>query len=593
MGGIFGTIGDLDAGVVAAMGRRLQHRGHRVQCFEVSSQVTLGEWLSHEATGRLTLGHWAMVADGDIYNALELQKMLADRGIAPIGDRPELLILQGFREFGDEIFNRVNGDFALALWDDDRRLLRLVRDPVGMRPLYYWHQNGIFAFASEYKALLAIPQLPVVADRAALQTLQYTKYPPTNRTLIENIVAVPPGHCLEYEQGKIRSDRYWDLTVEARETGGDRAAEVRDIFLEAVRRQTADLDRQVGVTLSGGVDSASVAAAIRKVRPDLHLHAFTCGYGESDPEILTAAIVAEAIGCDRHPIYVTPHDIPPLLPQIVWHLEDPIARSETVQKFVTAGKAAEYVDVVLAGYASDGLYGGMPKHKLVKLMEWLPPLKTPLTEFYSYTQTSRPPQTLLGKALHWAYYRGADAPAPAIEGVQVAPPVESIPPLQPELLNTVLKSGVVNGVGKWLPKAERLHIAHGVTVRSPFLDLDLIDNAFAIPERYKIYRWREKHIFREAVKPLLPPAVLNRPKFPQAMKYDRLFSDVLDEICTEFLTPERVRSRGFFSVAEIENLRRRPKNGLYSSERSMRLWTAILTELWAQLFIDGRGEKPE
>jgi asparagine synthase (glutamine-hydrolysing) len=199
----------------------------------------------------------------------------------------------------------------------------------------------------------------------------------------------------------------------------------------------------------------------------------------------------------------------------------------------------------------------------------------------------------LGKALHWAYYRGADAPAPAIEGVQVAPPVESIPPLQPELLNIVLKSGVVNGVGKWLPKAERLHVAHGVTVRSPFLDRNLINNAFEIPERYKIYRWREKHIFREAVKPLLPPAALNRPKFPQAMKYDRVFSDILDEICTEFLTPERVRSRGFFSVADIENLRRRPKNGLHSSERSMRLWTAILTELWAQLFIDGRGKKPE
>ena len=156
----------------------------------------------------------------------------------------------------------------------------------------------------------------------------------------------------------------------------------------------------------------------------------------------------------------------------------------------------------------------------------------------------------------------------------------------------MLLAGMTGGVTKWLPKVDRTHMAFALRYCSPFADVELIQGAFHIPDRYKIRGWREKHIFREAVRPLLPLEVLNRPKFPQAMNYDKTLSDVLDCLAHQILSREAVQARGLFNMADIERLLQRQPTAAYSAEHAMRLWTAILTELWAQIFIDNRGAAP-
>lgn len=592
MSAIYGCVGQVDADLLEAMGTRLSHRGPHTLTSVHDTHIALGERLPARVNPLVT-NEFAVVADAAIYNLDELHQKLAMQGYTCQSDRAEEVLLQGYATYGPAICEHLNGDFAFAVWDFARSRLFLARDAVGTRPLYYWHGGGRFAFASEYKALLVLPFVPAQPDRDAIQLLQYTKYPPADHTLLQDIVSVPAGSYLEYDlNGICQVGRYWTIQAELIDIPeAEHAQSVREHFLAAVERRIGNRS-EIGATLSGGVDSAAVVAAIRRVRSNIKLHTFTCGYGPEDPEIKTAAITAEAVGAIHHPLYVTPVDIPQRLPKLVWHLEDPIARSETVYKYETAKVAAEYVDVVLAGYASDGLYAGMPKHKIIRMIQWLPWFKTPLEEFYNYTQVSIRPASVIGRMMQMAYFRNSDSPPPEVIGATTRPNVSALPRRKSELLNEVLKSGVVYGVPKWLPKAERLHMAHGLEVRSPFIDVTLIHQAFQIPDKYKIKGWREKHIFREAVQPLLPPEVLNRPKFPQAMKYDKVLSDVLERITHQILSPEAVQARGFFDTADIDRLLQRRPFTAYSAEQSMRLWTAILTELWARIYVDNRGTAP-
>lgn len=592
MGAIYGLIGEGDRQALGSMGERLAHRGVATNEVEFRRGVLLGERVHGTSLRVLATEDVVLVADADLYNAAELRDELSRLGHTFHSNRDDEVFLAGYLQYGPAICERLNGDYALALWDGRENLLVLARDPMGTRPLHYWRGEGLFAFASEYKALLALPMVPARPDRQAIQELQYTKFPPLNGTLLAGIASAPAGHVTVWKHGELRSERYWSVEIEpVALPEGQLVRQVREHFLEAVRRRVADID-PVGATLSGGIDSAAVAAAIRRVKPEATLHTFTCGYGPDDPEVRGAEITAEALSTSHHPIFMDPADLPRVAPRVVWHLEDPIARSESVLKFVTAGHAARHVSVVMAGYSGDGLYAGMDRHKLISLIQRLPWLRTPVEEFYQYTQTSAPPESLAGRLLQRAYYRGADAPPPRVIGAEPPARPRQLPASNHELVNRVLKAGLESGVPKWMPKVDRTHMAHGVRVRSPYFDIELIRHAFTIPDRCKIKGWREKHILREALRPLLPEAVLNRPKFAQAVSYDRRLSDVLERLASDLLSPRAVRERGLFQPGDLEMLRRRPRGGVYSPERAMRLWTAIMTEIWARTFLDLRGEQP-
>ena len=591
MAAIYGIIGETDEGLLAAMGARLAHRGPTPGDWVYSSAL-LGERTHDTAPARLAADGIALVAEADIYNLDELRDDLIARGAVFETDRPDEVFLHGYARFGTDFFSRVNGDYNLAIWDGPRNTLLLVRDALGSRPLYYWQGDGVLAFATEYKALLALPFVPAEPDRDAIQHLQYTKSAPRDRTLLKGILSVPAGHFMEYTAGDLRFQRHFTIQLDPQDLPEAAHAEaVRQKFLAAVDRRIGPLTR-MGATLSGGVDSASVVAAMRHVRPELDILAFTCGYGPGDPEIRTAAVTARATGAAHFPVYVRPEDFPPLLPKVVWHLEDPVARTETVLTYETARRAAEQADVVMTGYEADLLFGGMPKYKILKLIDWLPFLKAPLGEFYNYTQVSVLPESAAGKAMQRLYYRGKDSPPPATLGASGPLRADPLPAEDHERLNQVLRNGLHAGV-RGLLKADRVHLAHGLRFRSPFTDMELIRTAFQIPGNLKIRGWREKHIFREAIRPLLPPDVLNTPKFPQAVQYDLAFSEVMETLTRETLSLQAMSRRGFFNPADIERLARRAPGEVYSAERSMRLWTAVLTELWARIFIDCRGEAPQ
>jgi asparagine synthase (glutamine-hydrolysing) len=589
MAGVFGLLGTVDQRVLRAMACRLAHRGQTMDAREVAQGVGLGCMADHSSVGLVEQHGCTMAADLALYNESELRAELALQT-----EGAGRLILEAYRRLEGDGFAMINGDFALALWDDDAKQLVLARDFAGVRPLYFAPlPSGGLAFASEYKALLAIDEVAAEPDLDMVQWLQHTKHLPSGRTLLRAVRAVPPGTALAFDgQGQT----IWEKRMPALELAVERMAmdaardSVADAFMRAMERRIARKS-VVGVALSGGIDSIGVACASRQLLPNGEIHTFTAGSGADDPEIMRAEFVADRIGAIQHSVPVTPAEVTEHLPELVWHLEHPIARTEAVQFYALGQKARGLVDTILTGVAADGLFAGMPRHKILWLIEQLPFLRGPLTEFYGLTQAGRLPETILGSLLDRIYFRGSLPAVPAIKGSRYRPTLPEFPANGREFVNRVLCAGFQESVASWLPKLERTLRAGGVSFASPFLDRDLMRVAFTIPGAYKIRRGKEKYVLRQAIRSIVPAQVLSAPKFPMRMQHDRAFSDTLDSLADRILSWERVEQRGFMDFAAVDGLRRRQPGRPYSSEGAMRLWTALLTEIWAQEFLDLRGAR--
>ena len=334
MGAVYGILGGSDRGELSAVGARLEHRGGESAEWSPAEGVWLGVRGSAAAVARQRGG--AIAFDGAIDNRGELARSLgrAPESAEPSGDG--VLAVELWEAFGEDGLARIAGQFAFALWDARDRRVVLARDRVGYAPLYFALAGERLIFASEYKALLAVESVPAAANRAALQAIHNTKWVLPGFTCLQGVHPVAPGTLLEVGDGRPVSRRFWDIPVRAadRDEAGH-AAHLRQSFLETLRMQAEPYDR-IGVSLSGGLDSAVVAAGARAVAGDREVHTFSAGYGEDDRELVNAGIVARELGTVHHPVVLDPDDLPGLLPWMVWHLEEPIWREDIAYLFAAA-----------------------------------------------------------------------------------------------------------------------------------------------------------------------------------------------------------------------------------------------------------------
>jgi asparagine synthase (glutamine-hydrolysing) len=532
-----------------------------------------------------------LVFDGAIDNRAELGRMLKRQPVEqPSVESDALLVLELFSALGTEAFQEIAGQFALALWDPTGRRLLLARDRIGYAPLYFTTDRGRFVFASEYKALLALEGVPARPNRDAIQVIQSTKWVQPGATCLEGIYPVSPGTWLSLEPAGLQTARFWDIPirVERRDEAGHTAA-LRTSFLETLRRQTEPYQR-IGISLSGGLDSAVMAAGARYVAPEKELHTFSAGYGPDDRELVNAAEVARVLGTEHHPLVLDPEDLPDLLPWMVWHMEEPIGREDIAYLFVAAREAAHHVDLVLTGFGFDGLFAGLPRHRVADVALRVPPLAAPLREFYDYTVRSVPPRSLPGRLLTQLYFRGKDFAAPAVLGAQPVAPLESFGPGIDQPLSRFLRKGFL--LLPYQSVVERLYAGAGVRVNAHHTDPGFLKAAFSIPDRLKIHGRTQKYILRKACAGLLPDSILSYGKSFNRLKHDLQLSSVLDRLADELLSPSSVSDRGLVEQSYLTALRRRSSSKPYSQERAYRLWSLLLLEMWSRTFLDDRGAKP-
>lgn len=579
MGAICGLLAE-EPGIVRAMAHRIAHRSIAPATIHELDGITLASFDGGFAAGR----RHALCADIDV------------PGSDWRDDTPEHRTAT-LRVFGDcdcpatDVPAEIEGDFAAAIIELDTGQVVLARDRAGARPLYYAFWRGRLAFASEYKALLALPGIGRRPDLAAIQQLQAAKVVAAEATLLAAVRQVPSGSYLMVDgQATPVSGRFWkpSLDIDQRSGSGALSKQVCDTFLQCVGDRIHDA---AAISLSGGVDSIAILAAARMLRPDSRILTYSAGDSHDDPELINARRAADHFRTEHHEVVIDPDRLPEIMPVLIWHLEDPIARTETLMTFELCRLASKQVRVLLRGDGADGLFGGMERHRLLAIGGRLPAARGVMADIYRFTQSGARPSTWIGRTLVNRHVARNIPLVPIVIGAPQTSPAGPLPS-GPEMLNQVLVEGPCHALPMLLQKGERMHAAFAMRGLSPFTDRRMIELAARIPSRYKHDGWHDKKIFRESMLGLLPAGLTALAKHPQRVRETVAFCDALEQLAGRWLTPGAVARRGLLAPDAVRRMLVRPAGRAWKPEHAMRIWTLIGTEIWASTFLDRDGSGP-
>jgi asparagine synthase (glutamine-hydrolysing) len=556
------------------------------------------------------------VLNGEIYNFRALRGQLEGRGhrFRSQGDT-EVLVHLAEDEGPVELARRLDGMFAFAVWNDRMQRLVLGRDRLGKKPLYYvLTQQGDLVFASEVKALFVHPEVERTVDEDVLPAYLTFGYVPCPRTFFRGIRSVPPGHVLSFSPGgEPHLERYWEPPLPAR-NGGRRsalsleaaAAQVRARLEKAVERRLLS-DVPLGTFLSGGIDSSAVTA-IAATRVDHRLATFTMGFEDDEgfDERPYARLVARHCGTDHHEFLVKP-DAAELVGQLVWHYDQPFGDSSAVPTYLLARETRGEVTVALSGDGGDELFAGYERFAGGLLVDRYARVPAPIQRLVeaglgaapaggpkSRVQTARRFADAASHGLPQAYLSwvsfvsrgdrtrllgsGGDVSLAEYDDIWA----ESMgAPVLDRLLDLNLRTYLLDDL---LPKADRMSMAHGLEVRSPFLDRELLEYAAALSPRLKVRGLALKRVLKEAVRDLLPPEILRRGKRGFGVPLDRWFREDLRGYVSDTLAARDAHVGGYLQTAVVRELLEEHWSGRRNLGHT--LWTLLTLEIFLRQRLD-------
>ncbi|HEY2921342.1 MAG TPA: asparagine synthase (glutamine-hydrolyzing) [Candidatus Binatia bacterium] len=636
MCGIFGLI-DLkgeprsDQELMAKMGAAMVHRGPDDAGVYFGAGLAFGmRRLSiidleggHQPIANEDDSVW-VVCNGEIYNYRELRLYLEQRGHRFRCRSDTEVIVHLYEEMGTDLFKRLRGMFAIAIWDSTSSRLVLARDRLGKKPLYVARQRDRILFASEIKAILQQDSIRRELNLQALKEYLALGYVPAPLTLFEGIEKVLPGYYLVCERGAVSQTQYWDVKFEEERSAHSEeewAERVREKLLESVKVRLVS-DVPLGAFLSGGIDSSAVVAAMAQLS-DRPVKTYSIGFEGEDRfynELPYAGLVARKFGTEHHEIVVRP-DVGKLLPKLIWHMDEPIADSAFVTTYLVSQLASQSVKVILSGVGGDELFGGYRRYlgdalgKYYKLLpsalrtKWLPALfealprdrhskwknlaryaeafvksaSLPAPERYSnyVTLFSADLRTELQKSNGRAADDGGKGLASQFmqRYFDRCPGIENLN----RLIYVDLKMSLPDDL---LALTDKMTMATSLECRAPFMDHELVELAAQIPVHFKVNGFSMKYILKKAVSPWLPDQILHRKKRGFGAPIGAWLRRDLKGLVEQTLSEETVRKRGLFEWPVLRDLIRRheAQEGDYTDH----LLALINLELWFQQFMDGR-----
>ena len=561
------------------MAARLAHKGSYVSIWSPATDVWLGE-IRHWPRDDAELSETAF--SGQLY--IDWQKVPDVAAAGPEArDRYQRGLAAGaLRKDGLNAVDKLDGHFGIASWDGAKQQLNLIADRVNYENIYYTASADRTVFASEYKALLALPDVEARVDPATLQRAIGAFRPDFNGSRLAGIRRVRYGHAACIDGSGARVSRYF--TPDCRPRSGnlaDFATELRNILVEQARAWLGHHDR-IAITLSGGLDSAGLLGILRHTFPDKKIASYTIGHGSNDPEIIGARECAQTFSTEHHEFGFQPASLQSDLPKIVWLAEEFAAREEAILQYQVEGQILGREPVLMGGHGADMVFLGMPRYRLVNMAERLPLFRKPLTEIYQQTQSGAPPSSLLGRIGSALLYRGKAIQPPVLAGAGGPTRITD---------DSRIADVVSRRLGGFRPYHyhSAIYSLAPLEIAMPFLSNAMMNFALTVPNRMKIDLRSQKIVLREALRPFLPDRVSQRGKAIQRAKRTTELSDVLDGMAGDLLSKEQVRARGLIDPAYVSKIRRRPQNGIYAGDQLLRLWMLISAELWCRTFIDERG----
>ena len=582
--GIYSRSGEIDRDLVRAMVARLHHRGPDGEGQHFNNHVGLGMRrlaIVDVENGQQPLfneaGDLAAIFNGEIYNHAELREELEQKGHRMHSHSDGEVIPHLYEEHGEAFVERLNGIFAIALWDGSKETLHLARDKFGVKPLYWTKANGRVTFASELKALLVDPAVSRELDLHAVDQFLTYRFVPAPRTLFEGVYKLPPASSLSVDSSGLTERRWWTGEPHPTRTDTEQLVdEYSAAFERAVVRQMMS-DRPIGVMLSGGVDSAAIAAVVAKHSPQMRT--FTVGFtggGDGTNEIPQARETARLFGAQHESVVVGADEYLSRLPDSLLTLEEPVGSTSALAVRFVAELMKPSVPVALTGQGADEPLGGYGRHLGVKLaagLRTVAPLTRPLARLADRTtnpQLRKGLATLDAKGdaelLLSAYSIFSqddkrrlygDRMRPLIGDPELAEVVErhrrhvaKLPPLA-QMLYVDTRLTLPDEL---LLIADKMSMAESVELRVPFLDQDLVALAESMDPSQKVHGRTGKWIHKKAMERLLPAQIVHRRKLGWDTPLDRWLRADLKPLLEEVLLGEGELCRDLFEESELRRL---------------------------------------
>ncbi|HYD08716.1 MAG TPA: asparagine synthase (glutamine-hydrolyzing) [Acidimicrobiales bacterium] len=594
MCGIAGAIrrhGDVEERVVAGQLQLLAHRGPdswgvhaRGRCAIGQTRLAVIDLVTGDPPIGDESGRIGVAFNGEIYGYRALRDELRAAGhtFATDGDTEVIAHLAEDHEPVD-VARKLDGMFAFAVWDERRERLVLGRDRAGKKPLYVWRSADELVFASEIKALLAHPSVPAELDEDVIAPYLRFGYVPSPRTFYRGITSVPPGHVLIVERDlTTRLERYWESPLPGvsghtrLDVGFDDAAVlVRDALARAVRRRLVS-DVPLGAFLSGGIDSSAVVA-VMAAEATGQVSTFTIGFedGEGFDERAYARVVANRYGTDHHEFVVQP-DAVDLLERLVWHHDQPFGDSSAIPTYLLSELTRKHVTVALCGDGGDELFAGY--ERLAATLVVGPIARLPAVSRRALLAAASRGRALAGdraaKVERFARSASVGLPTALRTWAGVANDDDVL-----AMTGLVSDWGTDDYDARWartagastldralrlnfetyllddlLPKVDRTSMAHGLEVRAPFLDHEVVELAMRLPPRHKVRGRSLKAVLKRSMADLLPSEILHRPKRGFGVPLARWFRQDLRPLVSSTLVAPDARVRAHLDGATVERI---------------------------------------
>lgn len=601
MCGICGFTGKSNRNLIKKMTNTLSHRGPDGEGFYISPELSLGmKRLSiiDLVTGQQPISNedktiW-VIFNGEIYNFLERRKELENKGHHFYTKSDTETIVHLYEEYGLNFPNKLNGMFAIALWDKIKKQLILVRDRMGVKPLYYFFKNNKIVFGSEIKAILAHPLYKKEINFESLHHFLSLKHTPAPKTIFKNIFALLPGEILIFKNGKIKKEKYWKLTFKEDNSLAEQEAsrKILELLTDSVRLRMRS-DVPVGAYLSGGMDSSSIVALMSKFT-NQPINTFCLGYRERFKNKLADFYAARKIA----KLYKTNHfeyimswqEIPEKIDKIIEAFDEPFAG--VVSTFFISQLIKKHVKVALSGDGGDELFGSYLSHRLAQpLVDYLANKKINK----NLSQTDREMLIKLADKNPWRWrakysifseqekqklyskflksktknYNSIYLWKEYFRNTTTKDPLNQV--LEAEF-KTIFPDQVLAFV-------DRLSMAHSIELRTPFLDYRLVEFVAKIPGKLKIKNNIVKYILKKAVKDLLPEEIVNRSKEGFVLPINQWLLKDMKDYVESIVCPERLKKHGFFNEALVKDLIK----SYYANqqfENSNKVWSLIMFQLW-------------
>ncbi len=557
--------------------------------------------------------------NGECYNHLDFTSSLRAKGhhFKSTSDTETLIHL--YEEYGPEFLTKLDGMFALGLWDARQQRLLLARDRLGIKPLYYYHDAHHLIFASELKALLADRAVPSDVNDVALSDFLHLMSIPGPETIFRGVKTLLPGRYLSVENGRVTEHTYWDIPVAQphRDHDFDTTCEQFETHFQRAVQSHLLSDVPVGAFLSGGVDSSSIVAMSHDpLTSSMRTFSSTFrGLSEFD-ESPYARDVAALYQTEHYEFNPTPNLIE-ALPKIAWHADEPFAISSSFALYFLAQLASQHVKVVLTGDGADEVFAGYTwRHtSLPELQGRLPGALRPLlrevkslAESWGYLSLVRSMGSTVAKRLgpehaaaesylqSFSCYRHDELQTLLVPEVwqavnrawahnitqQYFDASASADQLTRKLY-TDMKSTLVS---EMLTKVDRMTMAFGLEARVPFLDHHLVEWAFGVPSAYKIRGTEGKYLVKKTMEKYLPPKLLYRPKHGFNVPMKVWMKGPLHEFIRDSLSEQAIKDRGIFQVDAVHRLWREHARG--AQDASNKIFVMLMLEFWFRQFVDQR-----